>query len=483
MPRPNLSPFILFLTLCTSLSFSPSRALSETTPQLEPVNLQLRWLHQFQFAGYYAALAKGYYLEAGLDVTLLEGGPDKNTINAVLGGQAQYGVTNAEILLHKINGKPLVVLAAIFQHSPLVFVAREEKGINHPQDLISKRVKMSRSSRDIELQTTLMNEGISLDQLKILEGGASYHDYFAPEIDAVSAYITNQPYYYKANNVGFSLIRPSAYGVDFYGDCLFTSERERKNHPERVEAFRRASLRGWEYAMSHTEEIIEIILTTYHSKKSRDHLRYEAQEMQKLILPELVEIGQMNPGRWNHIADTFVRNKMARPDYSLKGFIYTPGDDLDLTGIMQLIGLLAIIITVVTVVAVTLFVFNKRLQQEIEKHETTEAALQESESELISYSNQMEQFSLSAASMLSMKDEQLIFTKISQAIVDYSDFRRVLISLFKDEARIGISSAMAASLKRSSRKCAKLPCRRAGMIRSSAKVSTWAGSATTSRTP
>ncbi|MDP3479238.1 MAG: ABC transporter substrate-binding protein [Desulfoprunum sp.] len=434
MPRHNLSPFILLLALCTSLSFFPSRALSETTPQLEPVNLQLRWLHQFQFAGYYAALAKGYYREAGLDVTLLEGGPDKNTINAVLGGQAQYGVTNAEILLHKINGKPLVVLAAIFQHSPLVFVAREEKGINHPQDLIGKRVKMSRSSRDIELQTTLMNEGISLDLLKLLEGGASYHYYFTPEIDAVSAYITNQPYYYKANNVGFSLIRPSAYGVDFYGDCLFTSERERKNHPERVEAFRRASLRGWEYAMSHTEEIIEIILTTYHSEKSRDHLRYEAQEMQKLILPELVEIGQMNPGRWNHIADTFVRNKMARADYSLKGFIYTPGHDLDLTGLMQLIGLLAIIIAVVTVVAVTLFVFNKRLQQEIEKHETTEAALHESESKLISYSNQMEQFSLSAASMLSMKDEQLIFAKISQAIVDYSDFRRVLISLFKDEA-------------------------------------------------
>lgn len=423
----------LFLLLCAFFLWHPPAA-SAATNKLDPVSLQLRWFHQFQFAGYYAALAKGYYQEAGLDVTLVEGGFAKNTIDEVLSGRSQYGVTNSEILLHKISGKPLVVMAAIFQHSPLVFLARADKEINHPQDLVGKRVKMSRSSRDIELQTTLRNEGISLDQLVLLEGNATYDDYFDPAIDAVSAYITNQPYYLKEKRVRYSILKPSAYGVDFYGDCLFTSEKEVREHPERAEALRRASLRGWEYAMNHTEEIIDIILNTYKSKKSRQHLRYEAEEMRKLILPDLVELGHMNPGRWKYIADTFVRDKLASSDYSLKGFIYTPKQRYDFDWFLNLVALLTLVITCITAISIILFVFNKRLKQEIEEHERTEAALHETERKLIDSSQQMEQFSLSAAAMLSLKDEKLIFAGISNAIVDYSDFRRVLISLFKDEA-------------------------------------------------
>lgn len=431
MPLRTLALFFLFLSTCILYPPPPATA---ATSELDHVSLQLRWLHQFQFAGYYAALAKGYYREAGLDVTLVEGGHGKNTIEEILSGRSQYGVTNSEILLHKINGEALVVISAIFQHSPLVLLTRAEKDINHPQDLVGKRVKMSRASRDIELQTTLRNEAISLDQLILIEGSADYSDYFDPAIDAVSAYITNQPYYLKEKDVRYSILRPSAYGVDFYGDCLFTSEKEVREHPERVEAFRRASLRGWEYAMIHTEEIIEIILTTYKSKKSREHLRFEAEEMRKLILPDLVELGHMNPGRWKHIADTFVRDKLASPDYSLKGFIYTPKQRFDLAWFLNLITVLTLVITCITAISIVLFVFNKRLKQEIEEHEQTEATLHETERKLIGYSQQMEQFSLSAAAMLSLKDEKLIFAGISNAIVAYSDFRRVLISLFKDEA-------------------------------------------------
>ncbi|MDD1624335.1 MAG: ABC transporter substrate-binding protein, partial [Methylococcaceae bacterium] len=82
------------------------------------IHLQLRWHHQFQFAGYYAALEKGYYKKAGLDVIIHNGTPEKMPVKEVLHGYAQYGVANSELLLGRLRGAPLVAMAAIFQHSP-----------------------------------------------------------------------------------------------------------------------------------------------------------------------------------------------------------------------------------------------------------------------------------------------------------------------------------------------------------------------------
>lgn len=265
--------------------------------QVQTIVLQLRWFHQFQFAGYYAAIEKGYYRDAGLKVVVKEGGPEKDPITAVSRATAQYGVTNSEILLHYLQGKPLVVLAAIFQHSPLVIVTRRTSGITSAQALVGKRVRMTRGSRDVELHAMLQAEGIGLDQVLVIDGPVDRDDYFDDTIDALSAYVTNEPYYWQQQHIAFNTIRPAAYGIDFYGDCLFTSRREVEAHPDRVRAFRAATMKGWRYAMAHPEEMVDLILARYPTSKTRDHLVYEARAMQHLILPRLVEMGHMNPGR------------------------------------------------------------------------------------------------------------------------------------------------------------------------------------------
>ena len=125
--------------------------------------------------------------------------------------------------------------------------------------------------------------------------------------DAVSSYITNEPWILEQADIKPGIISPQTYGVDFYSDCLFTTEQETEKRPQRVKKFREASLRGWRYAMDHQEEIIELLIKQYAVNKSRDHLRYEARTMENLIFPKLIEMGHMNPGRWQHIADTFSR--------------------------------------------------------------------------------------------------------------------------------------------------------------------------------
>ena len=80
----------------------------------EKVRLQLKWRHAFQFAGYYAAVEKGYYRDAGLDVELVEGSPKFHVTEEVLSGRSQFGVGTSSLLLDRKSGKPLVVLANIF---------------------------------------------------------------------------------------------------------------------------------------------------------------------------------------------------------------------------------------------------------------------------------------------------------------------------------------------------------------------------------
>lgn len=422
-----LSGILLFCQLLHALP------VGAAGPPLDHVRLQLRWHHQFQFAGYYAAIAKGYYRDAGLEVTLLEGGRGANTIENVTAGLAEYGVTNAEILLHRLHGEPLVVMAAIFQHSPLVFLTRNSSQITSPQNLSGKRVKMSKATRDVELQATLRNEGISLDDIVLLEDIATSEDYLAPNIDAIAAYSTNQPFFLKQLNIPFTLIKPSTYGVDFYGDCLFTSEKELKEHPERVEAFRRASLKGWEYALQHPGEIIELLFSQYNTKKSREHLLYEAESMRELILPDLIEMGHMNPGRWQHIAEIFVRHGMAKPGYSLDGFLYTAEQNRPNLWTFKWFRILVAGLVIMGLFSLILLFTSRRLRREIAERRQTELALQHSEQQLLGYVRQTEQFSLSAAAILSIKDEKVLVREICRTIVEYSDYRRVLISLFRDE--------------------------------------------------
>src|SRR5690606_14219181 len=100
----------------------------------EKVRVQLKWLHQFQFAGYYAALEKGYYREAGLDVELIEGAPEVDPVRVVLDGRAEFGVGTPELLLNRAKGDPIVVLGVIFQHSPYVFLVLKDSKIDDVTD-------------------------------------------------------------------------------------------------------------------------------------------------------------------------------------------------------------------------------------------------------------------------------------------------------------------------------------------------------------
>ena len=327
--------------------------------KLHHVVLQLPWHHQFQFAGYYAAAEKGYYKDAGLNVTIKSGQPGLRPVPEVLDGHADYGVAPSEILLHRLNGKPIVALAAIFQHSAIVFLTKQDSGISTPQDMVGRTVMLLPGDDAAEYKAVFHSEGISQEQINII------NDLIEGKTDVFNAYLTNEPFYLQEENIPFSIIKPITYGIDFYGDTLFTSEQKMTTDLEQVKAFRRASLRGWEYALTHSDEIIDLLIKKYGVNKSLAHLRFEADAVDKLILPNIVKIGHMNQGRWRHMAETYVQLGMTNPDYSLEGFIYDPDPPPDYTWIRRL-AISAVVIFAVAGVLI-LIIFNHRLNKRILK--------------------------------------------------------------------------------------------------------------------
>lgn len=386
----NRTVFICLIILF--LPGIPAGAGPTVGQEPQTVTLHLKWMHQFQFAGYYAAIEKGYYRDAGLNVIIKEGKPGLNYSDEVLSGQADYAIDMPILLLERNKGKPVVVLAAIFQHSAEALIVRKDSGITSPHDLIGKRILL-RPHGHAENRAMLKKEGISEDQLKIVDHTWEINDLIDGKVDVSGAYITDFPFLMQERGVPYTLIRPITYGIDFYGDCLFTSEEKIKKKPDQVRAFLDASLKGWNYAMNHKEEIVDLILQKYSSRLSKDALLFEANSMQELIFPDLIEMGHMNPGRWKHIGDTFVKIGMLAPDYSLDGFIYDPNPPSNGKKIKHLfmiwVGVLAILVTI----ALLLVGYNRKLNKdvkrrtqhlsdEIENRQKTEQLLKESQSRL-----------------------------------------------------------------------------------------------------
>lgn len=332
---------------------------------LSVIDFQLRWHHQFQFAGYYAAVEQGFYRAEGLDVRLHDAAPERTPVEEVLAGRAQYAESNSEILYARLQGKPLVALAAIFQHSPSVLLARKDSGIFSPHDLIGKKIMLLNVNTDADFHAMLLHEGIRRDAIDIVPSSLDFEDLISGKVAAFNSYLTNEPFILKQRGIEYTVINPNSYGIDFYSDILFTTEQELREHPERVEAFRRASLKGWHYAMDHPEEIIDLLLTKYQVPKTREHLRFEAETIRTLILPDLIEIGHMNPGRWQRMADAFIEVGMGDENFSLEGFLYDPNPTQQVEKLKKTIVVISVFSSIVFLLATGTFWGWLRLKEEI----------------------------------------------------------------------------------------------------------------------
>ncbi|WP_083636332.1 ABC transporter substrate-binding protein [Bradyrhizobium sp. AS23.2] len=307
-----LGPFIIALP-----QVSPARALDK-------VSLQLKWKHQFQFAGYYAAVEKGYYREQGLEVEIREGGPTIDAGATVAAGGADFGVCTTGALLDSNKRANAVVLAVIFQHTAAIILAPYRAGIRTVSELKGHRL-MDRPGND-DLVAMLKYEGVDYASLPRVDHDGNPRDLLNGNADAMVAYSTNEPYALDKLGTPYLVFSPRASGLDFYGDNLCTSRQQVAARPERVRAFRAASLKGWQYALAHKEEIVDLIRRRYAEQKTGEALLFEAKQTELFVEPNLIPIGSQSTERWKDIANAYVKLGMLSEAELPAGMIYLPDD-------------------------------------------------------------------------------------------------------------------------------------------------------------
>lgn len=274
--------------------------LSLPAHALEKVSLQLKWLHQFQFAGYYVALEKGFYRDAGIDVEIRPGGPGIDAMVDVASGKADFGVCMTGVLLPRPEQPKVVVLGVIFQHSAANILVPSRARINAVPELRGRRLMDASGSDD--LAAMLKQQGVDYAALPRVEHTGNPLDLVAGKADAMVSYVTNEPFILEQNRVPYRSFTPRTFGFDFYGDNLCTTEALSRRKPAMVQAFLAASLKGWEYALANKQEAVDIILRGYQVIKSRDALVFEAVRTEALIEPGLIALGSQTPERWDAIA-------------------------------------------------------------------------------------------------------------------------------------------------------------------------------------
>lgn len=311
------------ILLCLLSYFLPVHAEPNQPSPTEKVTLQLKWFHQFQFAGFYAAKEQGYYAQEGLEVDILERSPDKDIVRQVTSGEVDFAIGDAGVLSYYARGEPIIALAVIFQHNPLVFIAKQSTGIISPYEMQGKKVMIdSVDAGDAPLRAILAEEKINYTLIKHTFNN---DDLINGKVDVMSAYLSDEPFYFKEKGIKINIINPQSYGIDFYGDTLFTSQQQVSKYPERVEKFRRASLKGWQYALNHPEQLIQLIHKKYNSKLSLAHLRFEAEITRKLILPDTIPLGQIDTHRLQKVAEIYAQLDSSKPltENDLAKFIYS----------------------------------------------------------------------------------------------------------------------------------------------------------------
>ena len=274
----------------TTTTTTETSTASDTPKELDKLTLQLKWLPQSQFMGYYVAAAKGYYEEEGIDIEILPGGSDIIPEQQVYNGVADVGVTWVSSLLkYQSQGWELKEVAQVFQKSAMLLVSKAETGIASPADLVGKKVGSWFGGNEYEIFALLEANGIDREKdLEMVQQDFTMNQVINGEIDAASAMIYNEYGLLLESGLAESdlnVIDMNDEGVAMLEDCLFVTDEWIAENEDLFVRFLRASIKGWADAAADPAAAGQIVYDVDNSV-SLDHQIYMAEEIAKLVTPE-----------------------------------------------------------------------------------------------------------------------------------------------------------------------------------------------------
>jgi NitT/TauT family transport system substrate-binding protein len=287
-----------------------STAVAQAGP--DKVRLQIKWVPQAQFAGYFVALDKGYYADENLDVTIVPGGPDIIPEQQVTNGQAEFGVDwVASFLAFRDKGLPIIDIAQVYQSSGLTLVSKKSANINSAQDLKGRSVGVWYGGNEFEFLALMDKLHYDPDKdLNVIKQGFTMDPFLAGQMEAASAMTYNEYNVVLESGVkpeDLNVIRYNDEGVGMLEDNLFTTDDMVANKPDLVQRFVRASLKGWQSSIDDQAGAVDAVMKYVESGSTTvDHQTRMMSEVAKLVLPPGVspdQIGVMDANRFATTAD------------------------------------------------------------------------------------------------------------------------------------------------------------------------------------
>jgi NitT/TauT family transport system substrate-binding protein len=278
------------------------------TENLTPVTLQLKWVTQAQFAGYYAADEQGFYEDEGLDVTIKPGGPDIVPEQVVLGGQAEFGIDWLDNLLAtRDKGQDIVNIAQVFTRSGMTEITWADSGLDEITDLKGKKVGVWLGGNEHKLFAALTKNGIDPQKdVNVVAQPFDMNLFLNREVDAAAAMTYNElaqvlevenpdtGELYQPEDLNVFLM--SELGTGALEDGIFVRGDwiEDTANQEIATKFLKASFRGWIYCRDNPDDCVDTVLANGPTLGA-GHQTWQMNEINALIWPTTLGIGIMDP--------------------------------------------------------------------------------------------------------------------------------------------------------------------------------------------
>ncbi len=324
-PRPRRRPAFVAVSLAVVLFALAvgAAACGGGEKPLTKVTLQLNWLHEAEFVGYYAAQAKGFYEDQGLDVTILEGGPGQPARDRVMNGEVTFSVTSFSEQRDLVAaGKPSVAVMAAFQIPPSTIFSLRTSNLRDPRDLVGRKVGVTTDYWRKVLEETLTAAGVDPQEVTMVKVEVNdLQKLYDGTVDAWLGYAQDEPI--RATIAGHPVnnMFPADFGVGGYEGLVIATQSTIDASPDMVRAFVKASENGWRYAIEHPDEAAQI-LVSWAKDTSVDFQKLAVRAVAPLVDTPQVPIGWIDAARWQQMIGASYDT--ARPGFTMQFSPATP---------------------------------------------------------------------------------------------------------------------------------------------------------------
>jgi len=252
---------LLIVFLCSGQGFAKE--------PLQPVTIQLNWVTNVQFAGVLLAKERGWYEEAGIDLTIRGWKKGTDPINEVITSKALIGIVEGDILIRAgEKGKAVKAISIQFQKSPFCLLSKADRGITTPGQLIGKKIGIPIPEESLIVKIVLKKHGLEFKDIVPVSVGWDIQPLIDDKIDVFIAFMNDQPLFLKQQGYEVAYIPAFKHGYDFYSGVYFVADTMIQKQPDLIRKFLGATLRGWGDAFKDPATTAKLIVEKYYPKGS-----------------------------------------------------------------------------------------------------------------------------------------------------------------------------------------------------------------------